>query len=231
LPTLPHLEQQALYDLGERVVPPTASTPPSAAYGDLTSFVAQSPQVFRCPSDPFVSRGSVQMDGAGPYYGLTSYGVSSGTDSHWLTPGITEKNDGVMHANSRTRITDITDGTSNTLMAGERTYTDPNFAALGFPEWQMIYHAAIFRAGNWPPLGQVRVPLDRINFRIDRNLTGAARSEAWTKKSLCYSSTHPGGANFLFSDGSVRFVNQNLNLITLRALVTRAGGEVLTEDF
>lgn len=71
------------------------------------------------------------------------------------------------------------------------------------------------------------MPLDQINFRVDPSLTGQARSEAWTKKSLCYSSVHPGGANFLFSDGSVRFLSQNLSLVTLRALVTRAGDEVL----
>jgi prepilin-type N-terminal cleavage/methylation domain-containing protein/prepilin-type processing-associated H-X9-DG protein len=230
-PLLPQLEQQALFDLGEQVVPPTASTPPGAAYGDQNSFMAQSPKVFQCPSDPFVTRGSVQMDGAGSFYGLTSYGVSSGTDSFWLTNRLPEKNDGVMYANSQTRLTDIRDGTANTIMAGEQTFTDANFAALGFPEWQLIYRAAIWRAGNWPPLGQVRVPLDQINFPIDPTLTGTAANQAFTKKSLCYSSLHPGGANFLFSDGSVRFLNQSLSLTTLQALVTRAGCEVLQGDF
>jgi prepilin-type processing-associated H-X9-DG protein len=138
-----------------------------------------------------------------------------------------------MHANSRNRLADIRDGTSNTLMAGERTYSDPNFEALGFAVSGMSYHAAIFRAGNWPPLGQVRVPLDQINFRIDPSqvVGTAARTQVFTKKTLCYSSTHPGGANFLFSDGSVRYLNQDLSLITLQALATRAGGEILTGNF
>jgi prepilin-type N-terminal cleavage/methylation domain-containing protein/prepilin-type processing-associated H-X9-DG protein len=230
-PLLPHLEQQALFALGEKVVPPTAITPPGAAYGDQNSFVAQSPKVFQCPSDPFVTRGSVQMDATGSFYGLTNYGVSSGTDSFWFTNSLPEKNDGVMYANSHTRLSDIRDGTANTIMAGEQTFTDRNFAALGFPEWQLIYRAAIWRVGNWPPLGWVRVPLDQINFLIDPTLTGTAASQAFTKKSLCYSSLHPGGANFLFSDGSVRFLNQSLSLLTLQALVTRAGGEALSEEF
>jgi hypothetical protein len=36
-------------------------------------------------------------------------------------------------------------------MTGGRTFTDRNFEAPGFAESGMIYHAAIFRAGNWPP--------------------------------------------------------------------------------
>jgi prepilin-type processing-associated H-X9-DG protein len=43
-------------------------------------------------------------------------------------------------------------------------------------------------------------------------------------------SFHPGGANALFCDGSVRFLRESLNTIVLRALITRAGGEVISSD-
>jgi prepilin-type processing-associated H-X9-DG protein len=44
------------------------------------------------------------------------------------------------------------------------------------------------------------------------------------------SSFHPGGVNFLFCDGSVKFVKNSINLPTLLALGSRAGGEVVSAD-
>jgi prepilin-type processing-associated H-X9-DG protein len=43
-------------------------------------------------------------------------------------------------------------------------------------------------------------------------------------------SNHPGGANFLFTDGSVKFVKDSINMQTYWALGTRNGSEVISSD-
>ncbi len=43
-------------------------------------------------------------------------------------------------------------------------------------------------------------------------------------------SNHPGGFNVLFTDGSVRFIKTSIAVQVFRALITRAGGEVIGAD-
>ena len=45
-----------------------------------------------------------------------------------------------------------------------------------------------------------------------------------------FRSNHPGGANFLFGDGTVRFVKETINLTVYANLSTRSNGEVISAD-
>lgn len=210
----------------------TVLAPPLAAFTMPDSFVSQSPKVFRCPSDNLAARTPFPRS-AEPQFplGLGSYGVSSGTDSAWVTGVLPEKNDGLVFFNSRVTITSITDGTSNTLLGGERSFDDPGLQAIGVTEDTLAYHAAIWRNGYLPPFSFLRVPLDQINYRIPPGTptTGAAKNLALNKRILGYSSNHTGGANLVFGDGSVRFLLDSLPLVTLQQMATRAGGEVAND--
>jgi len=55
--------------------------------------------------------------------------------------------------------------------------------------------------------------------------------ELQDKRLGAYGSGHGSGANVVMADGSVHFLRQDISLTTLQALSTRAGGEVITEDY
>jgi prepilin-type N-terminal cleavage/methylation domain-containing protein/prepilin-type processing-associated H-X9-DG protein len=228
---LPYLEQNnmvTMFTFSDNVF-----TPPVAAYTMPNSFVSQSPPVFRCPSDAFANQTPRGLSSQPEYpFGLGSYGISSGTDSAWITGTYPEKNDGAIYFNSKTKITSITDGTSNTLLGGERTFTNSGMTGLGISDDTLVYHSGIWRNGYLPPLSFLRVPLDQINYRVPAGITTSTPDGllAYYKRLLGYSSTHSGGANVVFGDGSVRFLTDSLPLITLQAMVTRSGGEVYASE-
>ncbi|WP_437227341.1 DUF1559 domain-containing protein [Planctomicrobium sp. SH661] len=98
----------------------------------------------------------------------------------------------------------VTDGTSNTLMLGEGTFLGPN-GGTNFAQWM----------GTWALASTVN-GINMPNASAYYNGSG-------------FRSYHTGGAQFAMVDGSVRFINNNVNLMTLSSLGTKAGGEVLSE--
>jgi prepilin-type N-terminal cleavage/methylation domain-containing protein len=103
----------------------------------------------------------------------------------------------------------VTDGTSNTFLVGE---TD--FKPRGVPSTS---YGGVWAFGYigyaW---GTTFHPFNKHNHTSTPY--GAFRSE------------HPGGGSFALTDGSVRFVREGVDLVTYRALSTRAGGEVANLD-
>jgi prepilin-type N-terminal cleavage/methylation domain-containing protein/prepilin-type processing-associated H-X9-DG protein len=180
------------------------------------SMGAQIVKIYLCPSDPmpqnvttFVSNNTTF------YFGMNSYGANGGTRS-WFVD-INMSTDGVYWINSAVRLTDITDGTSNTLLFGERYHRDPNFTkieTLGGWAW------ANFQ-GPQDYIFSSRVP---VNYMAPANPSLNDQDQ----RVCAFGSGHTGGANFALADGSVRFLTMtgNADLPLLQALSTRAGGEV-----
>jgi prepilin-type N-terminal cleavage/methylation domain-containing protein/prepilin-type processing-associated H-X9-DG protein len=182
---------------------------------------AQVVKIFICPSDPLPNMVSTYTTGGVTYYfGMNSYLGNGGTRS-WF-PDFNYSVDGIFHLNSRTTISGIADGTSNTFLAGERYHQDPaytNIETLG--GWAWSNYQAVQDC-----IGSTRVPVNYL-CPVGSN----PNSFLVTDPRVCaFGSGHASGANFAFCDGSVRFLTlaNTGDLPTLQALSTRAGGEVVT---
>jgi len=138
--------------------------------------------------------------------------------------------DGIFTRNVARRLAEISDGTSRTILMGERSNYDPVFDRCG-PEtgwsttkmanWNWVWFGA---EGN-AFLG-TGVP---INMRI-RDCVEYRTPIRYDDRINAFGSQHPGGAVFAFADGSVRFLSESLDQATFIALGSRAGGESNASD-
>jgi len=184
-----------------------------------TSAGAQIIIILICPSDPLPQTVSTFVSGGTTYYfGMNSYGGNGGTRS-WYISNMT--NDGMFWVNSRVRMTDITDGTSNTLLFGERWHWDPVYTAVNtLGGWAWANYSA-----SQDYLLSAPVP---VNYTLTPGVT--ATQQMQDDRACAYGSAHTGGANFAFGDGSVRFLTltSNSDLALLQAISTRASGEAVS---
>ena len=136
---------------------------------------------------------------------------------------------GIFYRNSATKIAAVTDGTSNTIMVGERSHN------LSYVTW--VARSIDGWLGKTSP---VEGGTDQFNpspeecwtqimgpCGLEDGLRTINNPEAHVED---YWSRHPGGANMLFADGSVHFLKSSINPIPWRALATRAFGEVISAD-
>jgi prepilin-type N-terminal cleavage/methylation domain-containing protein/prepilin-type processing-associated H-X9-DG protein len=171
--------------------------------------------VYSCPSDPLA--GKIGKYGGLKPGALTDYLAVDGSN-YVKAPvaWIVMPTDGILYGSSKTRLTDILDGASNTFLAGER----PPAPSLTWGWWTWgpfdsalsVQCSAPDPHGNPCPLPQGYGP-GLINRECD---------------ALHYWSHHSGGGNWLFGDGAVRFIDYAAAPV-LPALATRAGNEVVRD--
>lgn len=133
-------------------------------------------------------------------------------------PGV--DGDGVFFRNSRVRIVDITDGLSKTAVVGERSFR------LGQSTWAgSVTGATLFPQppSTAPPVMNNATGMV-LGHTGDGNGPGAEHSYVNQ-----FSSQHAGGANFLFADGHVGFLQSSMNYSTYTAIATRQGNEPFEE--
>jgi prepilin-type N-terminal cleavage/methylation domain-containing protein/prepilin-type processing-associated H-X9-DG protein len=237
---------------------------PSAGAVNRTGLIAQI-STFICPSDskqtPYEA--SVSLNA----YAQSSYAAMAGThDVHrWYcgcptsppytgscpAAGIVEiVSDGAFFKNRVRTVAGITDGTSNTIFFGEqaRFRNDPE-PWLG--TWSRVGHFSSTPTGvTRPTVLATSAPRINANLLVPNapatySITGDTDSWLFDGKSIQmgqfgFRSQHPGGANFLFGDGSVRFLKESIDIGSTdyaarsigvyRKLSTVAGGEMIGSD-
>jgi prepilin-type N-terminal cleavage/methylation domain-containing protein/prepilin-type processing-associated H-X9-DG protein len=179
--------------------------------------------ILLCPSDPlepvveFGGFATIVWDRG--FYGMTSYGGNAGKRS---VRSDEQTRDGIFYMGSNVRSTDIKDGASKTFLFGERYHRDVEFDRFASP-------LSLAEIGMWgyvagPPASSqvlLSTPVP-INYQFPR---GGDDSNRWDR-GCAFGSGHPGGANFVYADGSASFFTEELPLAPLQALSTRAGKEV-----
>jgi prepilin-type N-terminal cleavage/methylation domain-containing protein/prepilin-type processing-associated H-X9-DG protein len=180
-----------------------------------------------CPSDVGLGTGAV-IGFNGFVWGMTSYDGCAGVGpfDFWGNWSTNQAVQGVFFVNSKVKILDVTDGTSNTFFFAERYHRDPAYdAALGGPG------ANINTFGGWPwtnVFAMEDLTLSGGTQPINTPFQGTTVDPFGDLRLSVYGSGHTGGANFAFVDGSVHFLSNATAVPVLAAFSTRSGGEVVT---
>jgi prepilin-type processing-associated H-X9-DG protein len=199
-------------------------------------------KTYICPSDivppqAFVLDGSSFSVGPSSYVGIC--GSTTSTTSTQAADQAAYAQDGVFYCNSNVTILQILDGTSNTVMVGERAFANvigtwvgavPGcHADVGAQSPYLQTNPASGKTGPGSGQGSGDLVLCHSGTNNALYATGGGRG-----LDDC-NSKHPNGSNYLFADGSVHFLrsvtsSSDPGSAILNALGTIAGGEAVNGD-
>ncbi|MCA9090404.1 MAG: DUF1559 domain-containing protein [Planctomycetaceae bacterium] len=212
--TLPYIDQAPLYNLimaRKMGGAPAAPWHTDTGTGSLSELAKTIVTPHICPSDPMGGINTLMSN-----FGKSNYVPCGGSN----TAPINTNGNGVFFRNSNIGLRDITDGSSNTILYGEKSTRAP----ASPNNW---------KGALW--MGQ-RNSSAAVPYAEYDSMTGFYSGQTWSYINANelygrnFSSSHVGGAHFLLGDGSVRFISENTdhnNILT--NLAARNDGNVIGE--
>ncbi|HEY2414501.1 MAG TPA: DUF1559 domain-containing protein [Pirellulaceae bacterium] len=223
---LPFIEQKALREIG-------AGDPAALKLNDLTRLVQTPVKIYNCPSRRPATLYPLIVQPTNAAQGInqgakTDYSVNAGDQnadqgadggSPTASPPPPFTYTGISFVRSKIRLAEITDGTSSTIMVGEKHLSVQNYrTGIDLSDNENLY-----------------VGFDNDLFRsTDKTSTGAVgnirfppRVDSRTADLRTFGSAHPGGFNAVLCDGSVRNISYNIDVNIFGGLGNRADGRQL----
>jgi prepilin-type N-terminal cleavage/methylation domain-containing protein len=173
---------------------------------------------FLCPSDPPSAENFVEMGPTPEKYAMGCYVGNFGPPDLDDTQ---EKRDGMFSRNSRTRIAEVRDGLSHTLLVGERV--NGPFRTAGSHSVHVNYETTWCAAvREWTD------PTDDHGHMVLFHTGHVPNARDSDDRDV--SAPHVGIAQFLLGDGSVRAIGESIDFAVYQALGTRAGREIVNDE-
>jgi len=230
---LPFVEQGNLYNQ----IWPYISIPGNYAFNAPNA--STKIKIFVCPSDP---NGGKSATTNNSMYG--NYILCAGSNQYfgndeagWTVPtGDGTTLNGMFYAMSKTRIADVTDGLSGTVMGSELLVVPDTATNV---DWRGDYYDAYILNVLFTTYQVPNTPVGDTMYNCNSaplapcTATGNSSTNTWIITNLVLSarSAHPGGVNVVMGDGSVRIASNTVSQITWHALGTRANGEPVGSDW
>ena len=207
---LPYLDQSPIYNLYDFSLGNTAPVNQTAVSQVIPAYLCPTAPLPRPVPDPVCGADSGRAPG--------TYAVCIGSGDPWGSATSPHNGAIVNPSFGKTRMRDIVDGTSSTLLIGESDWSLADYLyssgpCAGQSRWGFTYWASPY------PLATAFSTMAPLNPK-----SGGSAMLAH------FRSDHPGGVvGFTLCDGSARFLSENIDQQTLDALGTRAGREVVGE--
>lgn len=207
---LPYLEAQALADASDLSFSQQVNALMPSPHPQIASTLA----VLACPDDDITHY--VQPTYNNLQVALTDYLGCNGTNFY--------NRDGMLFDDSRTRFASVLDGSTSTIIVGERPPSPDNWYGWWYTGRGQLETGSLDALLGTSEVNSVDSPV----VNCQENLTSIHRA-VYGKycNILRFGSYHPGGANFGFTDGSVRQLSFSVTPHVLDSLGTRAGNEIV----